>query len=302
MNPVVSPSVLGEILSFGLWMARQGYKESTIRPCIRALKAIAKRTSLMDPESVKAYLAMAQISENRKEKLADDLVRFYRYRHTPFLKPHYNRIDRLPFIPLEREVDQLISSVGKKTATFLQLLKETGMRPGEAWNLKWIDIDQVKGAVTITPEKGSRARQLKISNQLIAMIGRLSHAWEYVFRNPKVDQLKSIESFSRNFSAQRKKLADRLQNPRITHIGFKTLRHFKATTLYARTRDILLVQNTLGHRDIRNTMIYTHLVDFESDEYVCKAAKTVEEAKVLVQDGFEYVTDIEAMKLFRKRK
>ena len=25
MNPVVSPSVLGEILSFGLWMRKQGY-------------------------------------------------------------------------------------------------------------------------------------------------------------------------------------------------------------------------------------------------------------------------------------
>jgi integrase len=298
----VSPSVLGEILSFGLWMARQGYRESTIRPCIRALKAMAKRANLLEPDSVKAYLAMAQISEGRKEKLAGDLARFYRYRHTPFQKPHYDRIDKLPFIPSESEVDQLVSGVGKKTAAFLQLLKETGMRPGEAWNLKWIDIDQVRGLVTITPEKGSRPRQLKISNQLIVMISQVSHAWDYVFRNPKVDQLKSIESFSRNFSAQRRRVADRLQNPRIQNISFKTLRHFKATTLYARTRDILLVQNTLGHRDIRNTTKYTHLVHFESDDYVCKIAKTVDEAKALIEDGFDYVTDIEGMKLFKKRK
>jgi hypothetical protein len=43
-------------------------------------------------------------------------------------------------------------------------------------------------------------------------------------------------------------------------------------------------------------------VDFESDEYVCKIAKRVDDAKILVEDGFDYVTDIEDMKLFRKRK
>jgi hypothetical protein len=39
MNPGVSAKVLGEILSFGLWMTKQGYRESTIQPCVRALRA-----------------------------------------------------------------------------------------------------------------------------------------------------------------------------------------------------------------------------------------------------------------------
>ncbi|TMI14781.1 hypothetical protein E6H33_07430 [Candidatus Bathyarchaeota archaeon] len=42
-------------------------------------------------------------------------------------------------------------------------------------------------------------------------------------------------------------------------IGFKTLRRWKASTLYHQTRDILLVMRTLGHKDIRNTLVYTHL-------------------------------------------
>jgi hypothetical protein len=58
----------------------------------------------------------------------------------------------------------------------------------------------------------------------------------------------------------------------------------------------------LGHKNIRNTLVYTHLVDFGSNEYACKIAKTVDDAKVMVEDGFDYVTDIEGMKLFRKRK
>jgi hypothetical protein len=40
----------------------------------------------------------------------------------------------------------------------------------------------------------------------------------------------------------------------------------------------------------------------ESDDYVCKAAKTVEEARQLVEEGFDYVTEIDDVKLFRKRK
>jgi hypothetical protein len=40
----------------------------------------------------------------------------------------------------------------------------------------------------------------------------------------------------------------------------------------------------------------------ENDEYVCKTAKTIEEAAQLIEAGFEYVTEINNIKLFRKRK
>ena len=58
----------------------------------------------------------------------------------------------------------------------------------------------------------------------------------------------------------------------------------------------------LGHKNIQNTLVYTHLVDFQSDEYVCKVAKNVDEGKAFVESGFDYVTDVDGMKLFRKRK
>jgi hypothetical protein len=61
-------------------------------------------------------------------------------------------------------------------------------------------------------------------------------------------------------------------------------------------------QPDLGHRNIKNTLRYTQLVNFETDDYVCKVGKTVEEAKALIEDGFDYVTDVEDLKLFKKRK
>jgi hypothetical protein len=57
----------------------------------------------------------------------------------------------------------------------------------------------------------------------------------------------------------------------------------------------------LGYRNIRNTLVYTHLVSFESDEFICKVTKNVQEAKELIESGFEYV-QIDGVQLFRKRK
>jgi hypothetical protein len=111
-------------------MQKQGYRKSTVRYCVQALKSLARNANLLEPESVKTYLASADFSESRKAKLTEDLARFYTYKRIPFDKPNYKRIEKLPFIPLEVEVDQLIAGAGRKVGTFLRLIKETGIRAG----------------------------------------------------------------------------------------------------------------------------------------------------------------------------
>jgi hypothetical protein len=44
------------------------------------------------------------------------------------------------------------------------------------------------------------------------------------------------------------------------------------------------------------------MISFESNDYHSAVAKTVEEAKDLIEAGFEYVCEMENVKLFRKRK
>ena len=72
------------------------------------------------PRKCKTQLAQANVSVNRKEKICQGLARFYRSKGIPFVMPRYNRIQKLPFIPLETEIDQIISGVGNKTATFIK--------------------------------------------------------------------------------------------------------------------------------------------------------------------------------------
>ncbi|MCW3984189.1 MAG: hypothetical protein NWE96_09370 [Candidatus Bathyarchaeota archaeon] len=58
----------------------------------------------------------------------------------------------------------------------------------------------------------------------------------------------------------------------------------------------------LGHKNIKNTLIYTQLVTFQDDDFICKTAETVKEAKELIEAGYEYVTEMDGLRLFRKRK
>ena len=81
------------------------------------------------------------------------------------------------------------------------------------------------------------------------------------------------------------------------------MRHFYATNLYHKSKDILLVKQQLGHKKIETTLIYTQLVNFgEEDEFYSATAKTVEEAAKLIEQGFDYICEIDGVKLFRKRK
>jgi hypothetical protein len=63
--------------------------------------------------------------------------------------------------------------------------------------------------------------------------------------------------------------------------------------LYAKTKDILYVMKQLGHKKLETTLIYTQLVNFPNDEYVSAAtASTIDEARKLIECGFEYVCDL----------
>ncbi len=71
---------------------------------------------------------------------------------------------------------------------------------------------------------------------------------------------------------------------------------------YYRTKDIVYVMEPLRHRDIKTTLMYTQLVKFEKDDYHVKVSRNRGEDQELLEAGFEYVTERDGVKLFRKRK
>jgi len=289
--------VKGKIIEHAFWMQKEGYAEATITRRIRFLKTLLnKGANLQDPESFKETLAKQQNWQTKTKEIAVETYSlFLKMQGLTWTPPKYKSVKKLPFIPTEEEINSLIAACNRKTATFLQLLKETGMRCGEAFMLKWTDFNFENKTVDVTPEKGSEPRQLKISPQLIAMLNSLPRDKEKTFDC-------SHRHFARTFRLQRKKLALKLKNDRINKIHFHTFRHWKATTEYAKTKDILHVMKILGHKNIQNTLLYTQLITFKNDEFHSATAKTVEDAQKLIEAGFEYVCDFGEVKLFRKRK
>ncbi|MEM3360659.1 MAG: tyrosine-type recombinase/integrase [Candidatus Bathyarchaeia archaeon] len=292
-------NVKSSIVNFAWKLKKEGYSEATIKDYCYILETLSKRgANLTDPESVKETIARQETwSEARKCIAVKAYKAFAKFLGITWSPPKYKVPQKLPFIPQEKELDDLISGCNGQMAVFLQLLKETGARCGEVFNLKWTDIDLASNTVRITPEKGSNPRIFKISSKLASMLANLPK------KDIKVFTYKNKFYLRKSFEKQRKRIVFKLGNPRLLQISFHTFRHWKATMEYYKTKDILHVMQLLGHKNIKNTLIYTQLVqNITEDEYICKTAKTLEEAKQLIEAGFEYVCEIDNCKLFKKRK
>jgi len=287
------------ILDYAWNVKKRGLAEQTIKQRVCRLKQLVKRgANLLDPDSVLTVLATSNWTDSNKRVFIVAYKSFAKTFNIAF-EPPKTRVERkLPFIPTEEELDQLIAGCGKKTATFLQVLKATGARTAEALKLKWIDIDEKSCIIRINnPVKGSLARAIKVSAETIAMINALPKTSEYVFNTNQY-------TLRANFYDQRKKIASKLQNPRLLQIRLHTFRHWKATMEYHKTKNIKWVQQLLGHKKLENTDFYTQLINFESDEYHVAYAKNLEEESKLIEAGFEYVrySEKDGVAIYRKRK
>ena len=294
--------VRSELLNFAWTLKKQGLASETITNYTSKLKLLAENgANLLDPETVKAVLAKLEKSNVWKHLAVCAYTKFLKMKGLKWEPPTYKTTRKLPFIPTEQELDSLIASCGKKLAAFLQLLKETGMRCGEANRLRWEDVDLERQIITLNrPEKGGNPRLFKISAKLASMLGAMPKKTPYVFG------YNTLKSKFRSLHIARKKAAEKLGNPRLLRITFHTLRHWKATMEYHKTKDLLHVAQMLGHKSIDTTTLYIQiekaLFETQNDEFHFATAKTIEEAGKLISCGFEYVCHHEGIMLFRKRK
>lgn len=296
--------VRGRILECAVWLHNQGYSQATIDGRSQLLGILAKRgADFYDPESVKAVIARQQSwCSGRKANAVDAYRSFLKMAGGKWEAPFYRKVSKIPFVPTEGEIDQLIAGCSGRVGTFLQLLKETGCRPGEAWSSFWIDIDLVRKTLSVTPEKGSNPRILPLSQKLVNMLEALPKTYgARVFSRPGMP----LDHFRDNLNQQKTRIVQKLKSPRLQRITFKTMRHFYATLLQHRVHDIFYVMQMLGHKNIKNTMIYVHLAEelFKGDqEYIVKVARSQKDAISFMAAGFEFHVDWNGHKLFRKRK
>jgi len=63
-----------------------------------------------------------------------------------------------------------------------------------------------------------------------------------------------------------------------------------------------VASRTCKHSEHAKIIHLANAISNNESRFICKTAKTVEEAKELIEQGFEYVTEIDGVKLFRKTK
>jgi len=281
-------------------MKKEAYANSTIEATGKRLRHLERNCNLENPENVKAFIAQKNCTSAFKESLIEAYALYCKAHQIEWNQPFYNRYDKLPKIPTEERLNQIIADASPRLSLALSIIRDLGLRPIELTWLKLRDIDLDSGVVTITSAKHCIGRTLKIKPQTLAMLKT------YVTtKNKGVNDLlfpMKSASLSENYRVVRNRVAEKLQDPTIRTIRLYDFRHFKASTEYAKTKDLLHVKALLGHKDLRQTLRYTQLINFGADEYHVSVAKNLNEATQLLEAGFEYITEMDGLKLFRKRK
>lgn len=212
----------------------------------------------------------------QRNRLTDVVMYFRRLRKTGYIKVDPAHEFELPYVP--RRPPQAYLSVeeieaicrmpllfgikGYRDRAIIEVHFATGIRRAEVANLDISDID-FKGEIVIVRQgKGRRDRRVPIARRALAWLRLyLDHIRPRFARVDSGDAL-FIGSNGRRFSPS--KLGERTSRyvklAGIKKRGGSTLfRHSTATLMLDNGADIRHVQEMLGHADIKNTQIYTHV-------------------------------------------
>jgi integrase len=280
-------------------LKKNGRAEWTLLGIAKRLRMIAKDANIDEPEKVKEYIASKKTSNTYKEGLVQAYDHYVRTNGLTWQKPIFVREENSIKVPTTENIEKLIAYAGPKYSTIISVFKDTGARPCELEKVRLKDIDLEQGIIYLPSRKGSRGRPKKLKPQTLAMLKAYVNRGNFKFDSPIFPSGKQMGN---GFRRQRDRLARKIQDPTIRTIRLYDLRHYHATMLYLKTKDIVYCMQEMGHRRLANTLKYVHLVNFKEDEWTSKVARTLSEACSLIDAGFDYVTDMDSVKIFRKRK
>jgi len=281
-------------------MKNDNKADSTIKNYSKLLTYLSEHANLSNPEQVKQFVANKNNCNAYKRQLIIAYTRYCKYYEIKWEIPKYKSQAKQIRIPTKAKLEKIISNARNILSIKLQMSMETGLRPIELCNLKTKDLDLEQRLIYPTTAKHGAARRLRISEnlkeRLIDYLSRYKHEPE--------DKLFTGNSndYGKYYRQLRNRLAEKLKDQSIKTVKLYDFRHYFASNLYNKTKDILLVKQQMGHKKLETTLIYTQLLNLNEEEWTCKGATNAEEAKQLIEAGFQYTNTIDGIHLYRKRK
>jgi integrase/recombinase XerD len=257
-------------------LQRRNYNVDTIRGYLLAVEQFAnhfhKSPELMGAEEIGQF----QLHLLREKRLALGTIALrmgaLRFLYKKTLKrrdldfddlPLLKTPKKLPVVLSPEEVTRLIEAASSLFyRALLMLLYSTGLRRAEAARLKVSDIDSSLMLIHVHQGKGSRDRELPLTQKVLDV---LREYWRAAKIKPRV----YLFPTRKEPTADEKAISDKtvwnacheaaLRAGLRKRIGPHTLRHSFATNMLEAGADLRTIQLLLGHRHLKDTAIYLHL-------------------------------------------
>jgi integron integrase len=212
----------------------------------------------------------------------------------------------LPTVLTVTETLEILNNLTGVYQIIAKLLYGSGLRLNEALELRVKDLDFTQQQIVVRDSKGMESRvtmlprnvveQLQEHLQIVKRLHQQDLArgygeahlpfalnekypnaakewiWQYVFSSSTITKDPRSELMCRahlHASGMQKTLKQAVSSAKIEkQVGCHTFRHSFATHLLQNGYDIRTVQKLLGHKDVKTTMIYTHVLNRDVKEVI----------------------------------
>lgn len=167
----------------------------------------------------------------------------------------------------KEEIKMILNNCSKRLYPIFLTFLYTGMRKDELRNLEWNDIDFENRLIRIQVKdfwepKNGISRNIPMNDGLFDILKKPDRKSNWLFSTASGNQVRHL----------RRDLIRVCDKIGIKNVNLHTFRHTFASHLVMAGVDLPTVQNLLGHKDIKTTMIYAHL----APEHLKHAVKKLE--------------------------